>query len=227
MNIFVVSEAWRRAYPGAAAGILAMHDVANPEHHPELDRRKEELESEIRARFAGQDRAAVAAAGPIPAYNAYFKRFKKTYHVQLQVESVAFKGKSILSASALVEAMFIAELKNMLLTAGHDLDILRLPVTLDVAAGDERYTRLNGQEQETKAGDMLMADGEGIVSTVLYGPGQRTAITSATHNVLFAIYAPPAVGEEPVYRHLRDIEANVRSIAPAARTELLHVYGNG
>jgi hypothetical protein len=41
--------------------------------------------------------------------------------------------------AALVEAMFIAEVKNMLLTAGHDLDAVQLPITLDVSKGDGRY----------------------------------------------------------------------------------------
>ncbi|MFN8595962.1 MAG: hypothetical protein U0559_07245 [Anaerolineae bacterium] len=33
----------------------------------------------------------------------------------------------------------MAEIKNLLLTAGHDLDTLQLPVTLDVASGQESY----------------------------------------------------------------------------------------
>lgn len=44
------------------------------------------------------------------------------------------------SVAALVEAMFIAELKNLLLTAGHDLDAVELPLKLDIARGGERYT---------------------------------------------------------------------------------------
>ena len=47
---------------------------------------------------------------PIPAYNACYKGFKKTYHVQLQLESVALKGRSIPRVAALMEAMFMAEL---------------------------------------------------------------------------------------------------------------------
>ena len=61
----------------------------------------------------------------IQAYAAYYERFNKTYHVQLQLESVALKGKSIPRVSALVEAMFMAELENLLLTAGHDLDVVQ------------------------------------------------------------------------------------------------------
>lgn len=191
--MFTVSDEWKAAYPGAAAGILVMHDVVNPAGHPAIDRLRSELESELRSRFAGRDRVAVAALSRLQTYNSYFKRFSKTYHVQLQLESVGLKGKSIPRVAALVEAMFIAELKNLLLTAGHDLEAIQPPITLGVAKGDERYILLNGREQVLKAGDMMMADGQGIISCVLYGPDQRTRITADTRQVIFAVYAPPGI----------------------------------
>jgi len=223
--MLIVSEAWKRAYPGAAVGVLIMRNVVNPESHAALDKRKEELENQLRARFSDYDRAALKALPTIQAYNAYYKRFKKTYHVQLQLESVIFKGRSIPPMAALVEAMFMAELKNLLLTAGHDLEAVQMPVRLDVAKGGERYIRLNGQEQELKAGDMMMADARGIISCVLYGPDFRTRIIPETRHVLFTVYAPAGIGEQAVYDHLQDIQANVLLVAPEASTESLEVYG--
>ena len=163
MVMLTVSDAWKAAFPGAAVGILAMRNVANPEHDAELERRKEELESQLRTRFAGSNRASLLALPTLQAYDAYLSRFKKTYHVQLQLESVAFKGKPIPRVAALVEAMFMAELKNLLLTAGHDLDAVQPPVRLNVSNGSERYIMLNGREQVLKPGDMLIADAQGVV----------------------------------------------------------------
>jgi DNA/RNA-binding domain of Phe-tRNA-synthetase-like protein len=202
-----------------------MRHVVNPERHPALDKRKQELETQLRARFSGHDRAALKALPTIQAYNNYYKRFKKSYHVQLQLESVALKGKSIPRVAALVEAMFAAELKNLLLTAGHDLEAVQMPVRLDVARGTERYICLNGQEQQLKAGDMMIADAQGVISSVIYGPDRRTQITSETRQVLFTVYAPPGIGEQAVYDHLQDIQANVLLFAPEAHVELLEVYG--
>jgi DNA/RNA-binding domain of Phe-tRNA-synthetase-like protein len=223
--VFIVSEAWKTAYPGAAVGVLVMRNVVNPEGHAALDKRKEELEAQLRARFSDYDRAALKALPTIQAYDAYYKRYKKTYHVQLQLESVIFKGRSIPRVAALVEAMFMAELKNLLLTAGHDLEAVQMPVKLDVAEGSERYIRLNGQEQELKPGDMMIADAQGVISCVLYGPDRRTQITSETRQVLFTVYAPPGIGEPAVHDHLQDIQANVLLVAPQADVELLEVYG--
>jgi DNA/RNA-binding domain of Phe-tRNA-synthetase-like protein len=225
--VFIVSEAWKSAYPGAAVGVLAMRNVINPERHTALDKRKEEIENQLRSRFSDYDRAALKALPTIQAYNNYYKQFKKSYHVQLQLESVALKGKSIPRVAALVEAMFVAELKNLLLTAGHDLEAVQRPVKIDVADGSERYIRLNGQEQELKPGDMMIADAQGVISSVIYGPDRRTRITSETRQALFTVYAPPGIGEQAVYGHLRDIQANVLLVAPEANVELLEVYGTG
>jgi DNA/RNA-binding domain of Phe-tRNA-synthetase-like protein len=217
-----VSEAWKSSYPGAVAGALAVRDAANPSGHPALDKRKAELEAELRARYS--DRASIAAMPVVQAYDAYYKRFKKTYHLQLQAESVALKGRSIPRVSALVEAMFVSELRNLLLTAGHDLAAITGPVALDVAAGTEHYTTLNGQEQTLKQGDMFMADVRGVISSVIYGPDQRTRIAPETRNVLYTVYAPPGIGSEAVRRHLEEIVASVALFSPQAWVESLNVY---
>src|SRR5215211_604601 len=130
--MFELTTAWKSAFRDAHVGVLVVRDVINPAHHSELEKRKIELEEQIRSQFSGLDRAALSSHPVLQAYNSYYRRFKKTYHVQLQLESIAWKGKSIPSVSSLVEAMFMAEVKNLLLTAGHDLDTLHLPLALDV-----------------------------------------------------------------------------------------------
>jgi DNA/RNA-binding domain of Phe-tRNA-synthetase-like protein len=220
--MFIISDAWQTAYPGASVGVLAMHDVVNPDHHPALDQYKSDLENRLRAQLP--DRATIKSRPTIQAYDAYYKRFKKTYHVQLQLESVALKNKSIPRVAALVEAMFMAELKNQLLTAGHDLDALDLPARLDIANGSEHYTLFNGQDQELKAGDMFIADRVGAISSIIHGPARRAQIRSATTRVLFTVYAPPGIARDAVAHHLSDIQTYVRWIAPQSQVELSNVY---
>lgn len=222
--MLIVSDAWREAFPGAAVGELAIRDVTNPESDAALDRRKQALESQLRSRFSEGGRAAIKALPVIQAYAAYYERFNKTYHVQLQLESIALKGKSIPRVAALVEAMFMAELKNLLLTAGHDLAAVQEPIRLDVSTGDERYVLLNGQEQVLKPGDMLVSDAQGVISDVIYGPDQRTRITATTRRALFVVYAPAGIGAEAVRRHLEDIQTHIVLFAPQATVESLDVH---
>jgi DNA/RNA-binding domain of Phe-tRNA-synthetase-like protein len=225
MDLMVVSETWKAAYPDAALGILAVRNVTNPAGHGALDQRKTALENALRTRYAGLDRPALAAIDPLPAYAAYYRRFKKTYHLQLQLESVALKGKPIPRVAALVETMFMAELRNLVLTAGHDLDTLKLPLSLDVADGEECYTTLSGQEQPLAGGDMYIADRNGIISSIMYGPDARTRIQPTTHDVIFTVYAVPGVSQELIRRHLEDIRENVLLVSPQAEVAALDVLG--
>jgi DNA/RNA-binding domain of Phe-tRNA-synthetase-like protein len=222
--MFSVSEACKATYPGAAAGILVMKNVANPARHSEFDGHKEAFQKQLRSRFAGYDRAGLKALPTIQAYNTYYKRYKKSYHVQLQLESVALKGRSIPRIAALVEAMFMAELNSLLLTAGHDLETVQQPIRLKVAEGTESYTLLNGKEQLLKTDDMFMADAEGVISSVIYGPDRRTRIKPETRQVFFGVYAVPGVANQTIQDHLEDIRDNIMIFAQEAEVDLLQVY---
>lgn len=220
-----IASAWKSEYPGASVGVLAMHGVENPQQHPQLNEKKKDLEQALRVQFSSYDRTSLKAIPVLASYGAYYKQFNKTYHVQHQLESLVFKNRHIPRVAALVEAMFMAELKNLLLTAGHDLNAIELPLRIDVAKGAERYIRMNGEEQTLKAGDMMIADANDIVSCIIYGPDRRTRIRPETERVVFTVYAPPGIEGRDVRRHLEDIQENVTVIAPGASVELLEVFG--
>jgi DNA/RNA-binding domain of Phe-tRNA-synthetase-like protein len=225
--LFMATADWRSMHSGATAAVLAMSGVSNPPDYPALDEARAQLEIELRLHFGDMDRPALRATHPINAYDRYYRRFGQTYHVQHQIESVAIKEKPIPRRAALVEAMFMAELETQVLTAGHDLDRLELPVTVDIAKDGDSVVRFSGATKEPPAGDMLMRDGAGITSSVILGPDSRSQITPETTSVLFAVYAPEGVGEDFVRNHLAAIERNVRLIAPDATRVALEVITAG
>jgi DNA/RNA-binding domain of Phe-tRNA-synthetase-like protein len=226
-TIMRISEEWRKAFPGAHAGVLALRGVINPPRHAGLDERKSALESELRARYSGFNRPAFLNVPELYSYDAYYSRFKKTYHILLQLESIVLKGKPIPAVAVLVESMFMAEMEDLLLTAGHDLDVLQLPLTLDVSRGEETYTLMRGEEQTLKAGDMYIRDGKGVISSVIYGPDRRTQIRPGTKAAVFTTYAPAGIPAQAVETHLRHIRDHVLLFAPNAATEMLVVFGGG
>jgi DNA/RNA-binding domain of Phe-tRNA-synthetase-like protein len=188
------SADWRRTFPGACVGCLMMSGVSNAERNPALDARLAELQIELRERYASADRAALANLPTVRAYQAHYRSFGQTYHVLRQLESVAFKGRDLASpGGTLVSAMFAAELSSLLLTAGHSTDALAPPLLVDCSKAGDRFVGINGQERELKPGDMLMRDGQGIISAVLNGPDQRTRLSEATTRALFVTYAPAGI----------------------------------
>lgn len=224
MSMLQLTDAWKATYPDAGVGVLKMHGVTNPESSAALDARTSQIEQELRVEYAGADRATIKAIPSIQAYNDYYRRFKKTYHVQLQLESVLLKDRPIPGARALVKAMVTAEIKNQLLTAGHDVTLLEGPLTANVASGQERYTRLGDKEQQLKPGDMFIVDGAGIISSVLYGPDSRTSLRSSTEHACFFVYGVPGVARATIEAHLNDIRDFVLLFTPRAEAELLEVY---
>jgi DNA/RNA-binding domain of Phe-tRNA-synthetase-like protein len=213
-HILEVDPGWHEAHPGASVGLIAMRGVSNPASNDNLSDLAAALETEVRSRFGTADREAIRAIPPLPAYAAYYKRWGQRYHVAMQLESVAQKGKALPRVAALVEAMFIAELRNLLLTAGHDLDALELPVRLTVGSG-EAFIAPNGQETSVKPGDMVIVDARGqVLSAIITGPSAVARIGPETTAALFYAYAPPGVDPTQVDAHLDEIERNVRLIAP-------------
>ena len=104
------------------------------------------------------------------------------------------------------------------------LNAVRLPIRVDLSQGNERYTLLNGQEKELAPGDMMLVDGSGIISGIVYGPDKRTQITQNTKNVLFVVYAPPGINEDLLEQHLQDINQYIKIVSPDAIIETQKVY---
>lgn len=215
-----IEESWRGAHPGAAVGLLVLNGLTCERGGAAaLTEECTALEQRLRERFGGRTRPVIAATPPLPAYTAYYRRWKKTYHVLQQLESVAQKGRSIPRVTHVVQAAFMAELESLLLTATHDLDAVHEPLRLFAASGSEAYTLLSGVEATLKPGDMAMADGEGVICSVLAGQDRRTRVTDGTCRALLVVYTPPGVPRDAIDAHLDLLERYIRLAAPAATVE--------
>jgi DNA/RNA-binding domain of Phe-tRNA-synthetase-like protein len=213
------TDEWRASHPGAIIGLLEVSAVTNTYSSPELDERKRDTEARLRERYQGFTRQDFLSRPVMAAYERYYKRFNKTYHVQLQLESIVLKGKNLPDVSPLVDSNFIAEVETFVLTAGHDVTKLQEPVIMDVSREGDTITQMNGASKAIRAGDMIMKDAHGICCSILYGQDNRSPISRETSHVLYVSYAPAGVGAEAVDRHLKRIEENIRLFSPNAIIE--------
>ena len=223
MLSIAASEEWRSAHPGALIGLLELSGAENTQPSPELDQVKRETEASLRQRYAGFTRQDFLSLPVMAAYERYYRRFDKTYHVLLQLESIVMKGKSLPHVSPLVDANFTAEVETLVLTAGHDVARLEGEVVMDVSLPGERMLQMNGTDKVILAGDMVMRDEMGICCSILYGQDNRSPITSETHSVLYVAYAPSGVGAAAVQAQLTMIDAHVRLFSPQARVEQMRL----
>lgn len=160
-----MTDRWHETFPGAHVGILLVGNIDNTKRATLLDDRKRELEAQLRETYAGLSRAELLELPVLKAYRASYKRFKQTYHVELQLESVAHKGKLLPNVSPLVDANFVAELQTFVLTAGHDANLLGETLTIDASLGGEPFVQMGGTGKTLRPGDRMMSDGEEVVCT--------------------------------------------------------------
>lgn len=218
-----LSERWMAEEPQAKVGLLILENVLNEPSHPALSAACQDLEKELRDLYGELDRKILRELPVFSAYDSFYRAFRKTYHVQLQLESVVFQGKSISSPSVLVGSMFMAELKTGLLTAGHDFACLAPPLLADVASGAESYQRMDGTTQQLKSGDLYIRDQQGIISSVIYGPDRRTRIQRDTNQVVFTTYGPRGIQQDQIREQLILLEEYVDLSSPGARRDQLIV----
>jgi DNA/RNA-binding domain of Phe-tRNA-synthetase-like protein len=219
-----IAQNWQISHPGAALGILTMRKVANQGKSSSLEDQRTNLENLLRERYQGMTRKDLLQLPEIAAYSTYYKRFKKTYHLLLQLESITLKNRHLSKGIPLVQAMFMAELNNLLLTAGHDLDQIQGSITLDSASGEETYTLISGEQATCKPGDMVTFDSQGVFCSVIYGQDLRTRITNKTQNVLYVVYVPPGIRQEVIETHLQELEGNVILAFPEATITWREIY---
>jgi DNA/RNA-binding domain of Phe-tRNA-synthetase-like protein len=213
------TEEWRTAHPGATIGLLELSGIENIGSSPKLNERKREIEARLRDRYKGFTRQDFLALPVMADYDRYYARFNKTYHVQLQLESIVLKGKSLPDISPAVDANFMAEVETLILTAGHDSMKLRGSLSMDVSREGEQMTQMNGTSKTIRAGDMIMRDAEGICCSIIYGQDAQSPISLETTRVLYVAYAPAGIAADIVDSQLRGIEENIRLFSAHAAVE--------
>ncbi len=215
-------KSWLETSPvKCSMGILVIHNIHNGGAGEKLAAIKRDLTQALRDKYAHIERKELKTIHPLDVYVAYYKKYGYTYHVQLQLESI-IHGKSMPETSPLVDVMFMAEMKNMLLTAVHDLDKTSMPLSLKAAAG-ESYTALNGKNVVTIPGDFMVTDTAGIISSILRGPDLRTSVEASTQNVFFTVYAPAGIERELIQQHLSDMESYIKTFSEECTTILKEI----
>lgn len=202
------------SHPKASVGFLQLKIDYTSQNLDILNTSTHNLISQLKDEYA--EPSDLRADPVIQSYVGYYKKFKKSYHVLLQLESLLFKDKEFHAPGPLLQIIFLSELKNKLLTAIHDAAALEYPLEICVASGREQYTQMTGSDVLLKQGDMYINDQKGVISSIIYGPDLRTRITPGTSRALVAVYATAGIDHQLVEAHFDNIIslANEASLNP-------------
>ncbi|MCL2897113.1 phenylalanine--tRNA ligase beta subunit-related protein [Brenneria tiliae] len=213
-----------RQYRNTPFGILVISEYK--ETIEGLKRFQEKADFEIkkmRLIHASSDRKElIRKDNTLSAYVHYYKKFKKTYHVLPQIESV-LNGRSHFSTPGLIQALLLAEITTSLLIAGYDLLSLTLPLCIDVAQEKDHYLSVGGHDVQLKLNDICVKDQHGIVLSIIYGQSEKSRITNNTTDVFFIIDGVPGVSHSVVSAGLAHLRTLLFLLCPEAKIEYYSV----
>lgn len=169
------------------------------------------------------NRKQLKKKSPIDVFAKYYKRYGYSYPVLGQLESFLKGDKQLEADIPLLKVLLLTELESMLLMACHDMNSIKMPLTLERGAPDTeiQYVGISKREQKISVDDFYIRDEEAVISSVLKGPDYRTRITANTQDALFMIYGPYEIKplEVDIQIALDKLESLLKACSPSCIIE--------
>lgn len=222
--MITISPSVKHIFPQARFGAMTVKGICQPADHSIMDDLITNEIKQLKDSYDGYERKDALSSEPFCHYVAYYKRFKKSYHVIGQLESILLRGKSIPPVGVPVEAMFLAEVKNQMLTAGHDLNMIQGRLTIDIAAKPLAYKSISGKEQQLALKDLFLSDEAGVLSSIIGGPDYRTRITATTGDCLYFVYGVEGITSQRIEAHLETIASYLSKAIKGVQIKSIDIY---
>ncbi|MBQ6314679.1 MAG: hypothetical protein IJI11_03645 [Mogibacterium sp.] len=175
--------------------------------------KNKELEA-IMADGADYDREAVFRQHP---YFRYFRKFKKTYPVMMQVESFLLKGRPFPEGEYINAVAFLTELRTHILLGTHDIDRIEGDLILYNETEKTPFTGMINPDSHSYPGDVTGRDDKGIIISMIAGADNRTCIHEDTKNVIYLIFGVAGMTDEEMENVADTIIQGAKALAPAAK----------
>ena len=175
-------------------------------------------DSEINAlkeKYTDYDRKAVWGENP---YVRFFKKFKKTFPVMLQFESVVLKDRPFPAFNAVSEVAFLLEITQGVLSGAHDADCIDGDVALYLATEKEDFEGIR-ETLHTYPNDFCARDNSGIIFSLIAGTDRRTSAKPDSTKVLYPVFAAPDMDTAIIENAFETLKKYVLTLAPDAQVK--------
>ena len=167
----------------------------------------------LKERFADYDRKAVFSEN---VYFRFFKKFKKTYPVLMQLESILLKGRPFPHANPITAIPFLAELETQHLLGTHDVEQVQGSVRLFAGTEKAPFPGMRGEEVHTYPGDFCGRDDGGIIFSMIAGADDRTCVREGSAHVFYPAFGVAGQPTEALAAVLDRLGGYVKTLAPDA-----------
>jgi len=144
--------------------------------------------ADMKAQRETYDRKTVWNENP---YYRFFKKFKKTYPVMLQIESVMLKDRPFPQYNPVAEIPFLAEIATGVLSGAHDADCCEGAVTFYLADSKEEFDGMRGETVHTYPGDFCARDEKSIILSEIAGADAKTCVHDTSRHVFYPVFSYP------------------------------------
>ena len=167
----------------------------------------------LREKYADYDRKALFGEN---VYFRFFRKFKKTYPVMMQLESFLLKGRPFPMENPVTAIPFLVELETQILSGTHDVDDVHGTVRLFAGTEKAPFAGMRGEEVHTYPGDFCARDDEGIIFSMIAGADARTCAKPGSRHVFYPVFGVAGQPEAEISAVLDRLEEYVRVLAPEA-----------
>ena len=152
-------------------------------------------------------------------YFRYFRKFKKTYPVMMQVESFLLKGRPFPEGKYINAVAFLTELKTRILMGTHDAERVEGDIVIYTETEKVPFPSIHGSEGHSYPGDTTGRDDGGVIISMIAGADSRTCLQDDSTHVLYLAFGTPSTSKEVLDEVLDQAEEYVKTLAPNAATE--------
>lgn len=170
----------------------------------------------LKETYAEYDRKTVFGENP---YVRFFKKFKKTYPVMMQFESILLKGRPFPDWNPVTEVPFLLEITTHVLSGTHDIDSLQGDVELFLSTEKTPFPGMRGTQIHTYPGDFCARDDGGIIFSLIAGADDRTCAKPESRHVFYPVFGTPDLPETVITEAMETLIRYVKVLAPTAKIE--------
>ena len=154
------------------------------------------------------------------AFFRYFRKFKKTYPVMMQVESFLLKGRPFPEGRFVNAVAFLTELKTRGLIGTHDGDRVQGTIVYYQESAETPFPSIHGGEAHSYVGDVTGRDDGGVIISMIAGADDRTCLNEQSRHALYFAFGTPGMAPEVLQGYLEQLSAYAKTLAPTATMEL-------
>lgn len=152
-------------------------------------------------------------------YFRYFRKFKKTYPVMMQVESFLLKGRPFPEGKYINAVAFLTELKTRILMGTHDAERVEGDIVIYTETEKVPFPSIHGSEGHSYPGDTTGRDDAGVIISMIAGADSRTCLQEDSKHVLYLVFGTPATSAEVLDECLDQVELYAKTLAPSSEMQ--------